>query len=181
MARKVSKESRYNRSQDLFAEAYGELSNEGTDWTNEQIDSLLDAFLVEDLRYLSSRNCLRKVTGRSQESVSNMLWKIAVNYDRASVREYTPTKRTDRSEEPFTIRDRAIIEAATGYSGQKNNAFVASRIAGLLGRAEDEIIQFYIDCRHKIEAIGPTKFTTPTLVNRVVAGSHRKLMKEIRL
>lgn len=140
----MSKDSVGHKEQEIMNMEYGgpmitrSLANESKEWNNEAIDALLDGFLANGLPYAGNGPCLLKVTMRSWNAVKNMLWKLAVNYDRKSVRLYTPVKRADRKE-IFCTRDLAFIEQATSDTGIENGAHDIAYLSKLTNFPKEKI------------------------------------------
>lgn len=137
--RKVSKESVHNVETAVIAENFGELFNEEKEWTDEMIDTLLDAFLAKQCMYISKRESLLSLCGRSYVAIANMIWKLSMRYPRKSVQNYTPHKRENRTGRRFTSRDLAIIERATSRAGIHNKAYTPEYLGKILGRNQIEV------------------------------------------
>lgn len=135
-ARKVDPMSEYNQEQIRLQNKYGPAFRSGKDWTNEATDALLELYLVEGAYY---RDYL-VVCGRTWRSVRAQLWKLAVNYDRPSVRRYSPENRTSRSN--WTDRDLSILFHATSPIGITNKAHDPYRLGRVLGRRFNEVRQY---------------------------------------
>src|SRR4051812_17010124 len=74
-------------------------------WTNDEIDKLLEWFLVHRRSYHAIKNEL----SRSFNSIDTKLRKLAMAYG-ASDRLYVPTKRTARANQPWSLRDRYLYK-----------------------------------------------------------------------
>lgn len=140
--RKVSKGSVHNTLNKRRVRDYldGGYSAEGTDWTNRQLDELLDAFLAFELPWVSkNKPCLLKVAKRTVGAIKVTLWKLAGRYhDRPHIANYTPETRVRRTRSPLSERELALISLATNFSGISRLAYDVSWLSKILARNETD-------------------------------------------
>lgn len=180
--RRVCKSSKYNTEQALIPElGFGEFFNEKKEWTNEMTDALLEAFLVKDCRFISRRESLLSICGRRYSAITDQIWKLSANYNRKSVREYSPIQRTDRTGKALTPRDIAVFEVATSSQGIKNGAHLPEYIGKILGRSPEDVKQrmmvFYNSFTSFFDEEGNTEEEkVAKVVHQVIAGAYNRVV-----
>lgn len=115
-----------------------------TDWTNEQLDDLLEIFLERQWEWnsiVSVYNSPIHTPTRTADALRTEIWKLATRYNRQHIREYTPGEisRTDRTNAAWHERDYAIIAIAFGGAGIRNKACEPEWLSRILGRDADAI------------------------------------------
>lgn len=127
-----------------FEKERGPLTQDGKNWTDGEIDILLDMWLEG-----RGIKVIAHTLERPIETVKNKIWKLATGYQ--NNRLYLPGERSSRGTGLLTRREREICEWGLYGDGQKISGDRTVRvdkvyIARILNRPI-KIIQRYIDSR----------------------------------
>lgn len=106
-------------------------------WTNKEMDDLLDFYLF----YNHARYYFHQRFERTWDSIKSMLWKIAVRYNRAIVRNYVCQDRKIPSGK-FNDREKNIIALSHSPVGIENEACEIQYLACILNRTQNEIREY---------------------------------------
>lgn len=133
------------------AKDYGPYFNDNLPWTNDQIDLLYEGFLVHGWRMEGLNDCFHSKLGRTKDAITTMLWKAVVRYsnpqrnpkkdpegDFSAARRYSPLKRTNRTNQPFTDRDKALLDIWL-RKGQEYSGGTLEHLAATLGRSTGDV------------------------------------------
>lgn len=152
--RRMSLDSTYNKTMERWESEYlgrDGFANHKTDWTNAQLDELLEAYLVLDLPFVANRYraSLLKTCKRTLGAVKVGLWKLAGRYrERQHFANYTPMKRTRRYGD-WTVREMALVALSTNESGIARGAHVPEWVAKIVGRPVKDVEKMFQDTCEK--------------------------------
>lgn len=139
MTRRYRKEGRYSKDSTiaannrLDARRFGEAKSRKDLWTQEEMDKLLEGFLVLRLSPIGSSS-LYTYVGRTRKGTETQLQKFGIAYEDKE-QSYHGEHRTDRTGKKVTDRDLYLIKLATAPSGRKRKAHHAEYLGRVLGRS----------------------------------------------
>lgn len=131
----------------LQKERYGELENEGEMWTNEQLNSLMKLFLIDEIPW-KGKNSMCTELGRTYKSVETQLQKMAFCYGDKEA-SYRPVYCYTREGKPFSRREVWIIKLAVGENWRLRGAYRVEYLSRVLLRPMWELNDFLDELAHE--------------------------------
>ncbi len=128
----------------LKREVKDKLTKDHQRWTDEQLDQLLEAFLIDKNHwlivpgfYIRHSKQHAELLGRSSDGAGTALRKLAIRFE--SYEDYKPQRRTNRSDKPFDEGDHLIMQLAFNQTGVLNGACKPVWLTKILGRTNKEV------------------------------------------
>ncbi len=145
--KKYSKDGRYSTKSVIAAKnrrdesRYGELNDRSDDWSQEDMDTLLEAFLAEGLPHLGDDSLVTR-TRRTLDGVRTQLRKFGIALG-SKEKGYIPVNRTSRDWTPITNRDVYLIQLAVAERGRQERAHSHSYLGRVLMRTVENVAKLF--------------------------------------
>lgn len=117
----------------LDAQRFGPAKGRRNNWTQEEMDRLLEGFLVLRLAPTGKVSLYTHV-GRSRKGTETQLQKFGIAYDDKE-KSYHGVDRTDRTGWTVSDRDIYLIKLATAPRGRQENAHYPEYLGRILSRS----------------------------------------------
>lgn len=149
--REVTKDIDYKNWMMRIQRKHGPFTSDGTEWTNEDVDLLLDGFLIHKWRFDApqGQDCFARNLRRSRDAVRRQLSKLAIRYmDKGSVADYQPVARIapkslDLERERISEQERTILQLACSPDGRENEAHHPTWLSKILARPEEDVWDWF--------------------------------------
>lgn len=163
--RQVSPESVYNTRMRHIQAKHGPFVNEGKPWSDEDIDLLLEGFLVLSWRFDAQlgMNCFANRLWRSHEGIKCKLYKLAVRHPQGGGDDYTPQRRTTSEPMPLSPQEYSFVELAVSLEGRNNGAHYPEYMAKMLNWNPVSLRAWLKDTRERAPLMIKTQFINEDL------------------